>query len=98
MVANAYLDKYFYSGMEVIVRTELELFLDALFNHQIGAPLAPSQSAHQWLISYAASKLAASERDIPKDFFAGFGTPRALDISGRGDGISVLLVNAGDAV
>jgi len=55
MVANAYFEKYFYGYQEVIVRSALKLFLDALFSHQIGAPLVPTEATHQWLASYVAA-------------------------------------------
>jgi len=97
MVANAYFEKYFYGHREVIVRSALKSFLDALFSHQIGAPLVPTEAAHQWLASYVAAKVAASGQDIPAGFFSGFDSPRALDISGSGDGVSILLVGVGDA-
>jgi hypothetical protein len=97
MVANAYLERYLYYGHEVIVRATLEPFLEALFGHQIGALLTPAKTAHRWLTSYAAAKLAASDQNVSSDFFLGFDAPSAIDSSDRGDGVSVLFVDGRDA-
>ncbi|MGX9525886.1 hypothetical protein ACXHWJ_16830 [Alcaligenes nematophilus] len=97
MVTNAFLERYFYMGGEIIVRSALRPFLKALFDHQIGARLSPTDSAHQWLVAYAAKKVMDSGQDIPSNFFAEFDNPRALDASGGDDGVSVLLVHWGDA-
>jgi len=94
LVANAFLEKYSYMYGEAAVRPTLELFLQALFGHQIGAPLVPGEPAHQWLAVYAKSKVVASGQDLPTDFFFGYETQRTLDESPSGDGISVLLVDA----
>lgn len=97
LVANAFLERYSYMYCEAAVRPTLQHFLQALFSHQIGAPLLPSESAHQWLVGYVKSKVLASGQDLPSDFFLGYETQDPLDGNTTGDGISVLLVDT-DAV
>lgn len=93
LVANAFLERYSYMGEEVAVRVALEPFLGALFEHQIGAPVLMTEPSHQWLVSYAATKVAVSGQEIPDNFFIDFDYSRPLDVSGKSDGVSVLLVD-----
>lgn len=93
MVINAYLEKYFYSFNEVMVRSSLSKFLDALFRHQIGAPLIVQNRIHQWLVSYALNKVNNSGQNIPNGFFDDYDASQIIDDSDKRDGISVLLID-----
>lgn len=93
LVANAFLDKYRHASGEIMVRSNLEPFLEALFNHQIGALLLPSVASHLWLIAYAKAKAASSPQKPPADFFSFYEDPPRLDASPAGDGMSILFID-----
>lgn len=97
LVTNAFVERYGYLTGEVVVRSTLVPLLEALIQHRVGAPLLSHVSAHQWLVGYARSKVAASGQTIPADFFDGYDTPRILDLASVNDGMSVLLVDAAPA-
>lgn len=97
MVANAHLEPYFYNGLEVLVRTELQAFLDALLNHQVGAPLDLGIPAHKWLVSYARSKVSATRGQVFNDFFDAIGDAESVDVPQSKDGLSMLLVDTREA-
>ncbi|HET7833822.1 MAG TPA: hypothetical protein VFK88_12750 [Gallionella sp.] len=94
---NGYLEKYCYSNGEIITRSSLEAFLQALFAHQIGAFLNPAEGAHRWLVTYARSKAAkafGNNTDLRAlDRFLNDRPPMELDINGPSDGVSVLIIN-----
>lgn len=96
MVANAFLEKYFYSNGEVLVRTTLESFLSALLDHEIGAPVQGGKATHRWLISYAKAKVVAANREVPNEFFDGYDVPLNPEVGATGDGISLLLIDNSD--
>lgn len=99
MVANAYLEQYFYNCREILVRTELCTFLNALLHHQIGAPIELSVKAQRWLLSYARKKVVAAGRgDELEGFFNAANDLEALDMQHDNDGLSVLLVDSRNAV
>ncbi|MHA6844555.1 hypothetical protein [Ralstonia syzygii] len=93
-LANAYLEPYCMHD-EVVVRSELEPFLAALFDHQIGAALSDSTLQHQWLVNYAKAKAASGgqSQQLPADFFDGFNVNQVLDSMPDRDGLSLLLVD-----
>lgn len=93
MLINAYLEKYYYAHNEVMVRTSLITFLEALFAHQIGALLIAKNTVHQWLVSYASGKVSNSGKSIPDGFFDGYDLSQPIDKSDKSDGISVLLID-----
>lgn len=97
MVINGYLAKYYYSAGEAIVRPTLTSFLEALFAHQVGAPLNSTESDHRWLVSYARSKTAkafGSNVDLRGlDRFLIDTPPFNIELNDPGDGLSVLIVN-----
>lgn len=100
MVINGYLTKYYYSEGEVIARPTLTLFLEALFAHQVGAPLNATVSEHRWLVSYVRSKAAkvfGGNVDLRGlNLFLSDTPPTDLDLNGFSDGLSVLIVNSPD--
>lgn len=93
-IINAFLESYPQKTGEVCVRTDLTGFLTALLCHQIGAPLESTQKAHQWLISYAISKLNTNQKQVKDDFFEGFSTSTNVDYTP--DGLSMLLIDGRD--
>lgn len=93
MVANAHIEQYFYNGPEILVRTELLTFLEALLSHQVGAPLDASTSAHQWLLAYARTKVAAARGTSFARFFDRADDIPLIDVPRGSDGLSVLLVD-----
>ena len=93
MVANAFIEPYFNMGGEILVKTELETFLNALLAHQVGAPLNLSIQAHKWLLAYARSKALATREEISKAFFDAIDDAEIEDVPHTKDGLSVLLVN-----
>lgn len=97
MVANAYLEKYFYYGPEIIVRTQLETFLDALLDHQVGAPLDLAMPTHRWLLAYARSKVSATRGQTFNAFFDAIDVDEIMDVLHSKDGLSVLLVDTRQA-
>lgn len=97
MVANAHLEQYFYNGSEVLARTELQSFLDALLNHQVGSPLDLGILTHKWLMVYARSKVLVNRGQVFDDFFDAIGDVEIMDVPQRKDGLSVLLVDTREA-
>ena len=97
MVANGQLEQYFYNGSEVLVRTELQTFLDALLNHQVGAPLDLEIPTHKWLMGYARSKVSANRGQVFNAFFDAIGDIGIMDVPQSNDGLSVLLVDTREA-
>lgn len=95
MIINGHLEKYYYAHEEVIMRSTLRGFLEALFSHQIGAPLMTMKSTHKWLLSYAFSKARAASNIDPEQFFSNI-EPLTTDEfnAGSNDGLSVLLVDS----
>jgi len=97
MAINGYLSKYYYSAGEIISRPTLTSFLEALFAHQVAAPLSATMSDHRWLVSYARSKAAkafGNNVDLRElDRFLNDTPPIDLDMNGPSDGLSVLIVN-----
>lgn len=94
MVANGHLEKYHYADGEVMVRSTLKGFLEALFSHQVGAAFIPIKSTHRWLLSYASSKVQASSNIDSEQFFSDIELlPDEFNMEG-GDGLSVLLINS----
>lgn len=95
MVANAYLENYLYNYEEVIVRTGLVSFLEALLDHHVGAPIDVSNAANAWILAYARKKAATVESGRLDDFFDLFDSDTDIDIPQSSDGLSVLLVDNG---
>ena len=93
MVANAHIEQYSYNYSEILVRTELETFLDALLDHQVGAPLDLAIKTHRWLLAYARSKVSATHGHTFNDFFDAIGDVEITDVPRPKDRLSVLLVN-----
>lgn len=94
MVANAHFEQYLYNGNEIPVRTELDTFLEALLNHQVGAPLDLSTAAHRWLLAYARTKAAAvvPNQEVAR-FFDALDDVGTIDVPHGSDGLSILLVD-----
>jgi hypothetical protein len=96
MSINAYMDRYYYSGAEIIVKPTLVTFLEALFSHQVGALLYPTSNTHRWLVEYTRKKaaIAAGNADLRAfNQFLNDGPAIDLGSSGPGDGLSVLIVS-----
>ncbi|MGA3954055.1 hypothetical protein ACI2TT_24545 [Ralstonia nicotianae] len=95
LLANAYLEPYRYMHGEAVVRSELEPFLAALFDHQIGAYLHRNYPQHQWLVNYAKAKAASAGpgQQLPADFFDGFNVNQVPDSMPERDGLSLLFVD-----
>lgn len=93
MVANAHIEQYYYNGQEILVRTELLTFLEALLGHQVGAPLDVSTAAHKWLLAYARTKVVAVSGTSFDAFFDRADDVPLIDVPRRSDGLSVLLVD-----
>ena len=93
-IINAFLACYQQNAQEVCVKTDMESFLTALLTNRIGAPIDNMLPAHQWLISYAASKLNFNQETVKNDFFEGFSVD--IDINYEADGLSILFIDARD--
>ena len=97
MTINGYISRYSFNAQEVISRTSLDAFLEALFACQIGAPLDPSVRSHAWLLSYVSKKIAQRNAIGNKAVISfggsGVNTPQNdLDGYEPEDGLSVLVV------
>ena len=97
MVANAHIEQYFYNGPEILVRTELQTFLDALLDHRVGAPLDLSAPTHRWLLTYARTKVSAAHGRAFDRFFDAIDEVGTIDMPLGKDGLSVLLVDTREA-
>jgi|GEM_PF-4441193 hypothetical protein len=93
MVVNGYIERYVYNGSEVLVRTELQAFLDALLHHQVGAPLDLSMASHRWLLAYARTKASAVAQDRELADFFDDADDLGIELRNGEDGLSVLLVD-----
>ena len=96
LLINGFLDKYCYCCHEVITRSSLYSFLEALFEGKIGALLAPTQYAHRWLAQMARAKITAKTLDSTNVQFLNdfLGSHRADNDIGRDHwpGLSILVV------
>lgn len=93
MVANAYLENYVCYGQEVIVRTGLVMFLEALLGHHVGAPIDVSNAANAWILAYARNKVATAQGEYLDIFFDRADGDKVMDIPRSSDGLSLLLVD-----
>ncbi|OBU39636.1 hypothetical protein CTM76_08455 [Photobacterium phosphoreum] len=95
---NEKLSQYSAWENEVLVRKDLESFLTALINFQIGSLIIPQHSSHQWLISYVQTQMSSlknirySNSAFNPNLTLFKDVPR-VDINDSNGGLSILVVD-----
>lgn len=95
---NEKLGRYHAWENEVLVRKDLESFLTALINFQIGSLIIPTHKTHQWLISYIKKQMAHAKSnkhsnqifDPNINFFKN--TP-SIEVSNSNNNLSILIID-----